>query len=187
MEMVLPYLRDYGRPTSNGSTGFYTPTGLTQQGARALQPQILPNPFSMYPSMPLMATGQLTQWGHFHSETTVETYLLTEGHRRDSRRDSQGQVMGQTLQGEATRDTSSVWMEPRQGGGTRTPPEEQMIVEEDNREEEEDLWATHLANLERGQHNIQRNLEEVMLTIPEIVIRTLHVEREVERQGREQQ
>ncbi|KAL8221299.1 UNVERIFIED_CONTAM: hypothetical protein K2H54_064634 [Gekko kuhli] len=140
--------------------GFYTPTGLTQQGVRALQPQILPNPFSMYPSMPLMAIGQLTQWGHFHPESTAETHLLTEEHWRDSRLDPQGQVMGQILQ-------------------------EQVIVEEDDKEEEEDPWATRLVNLERGQHNIQQNLEVVMLTIPEIVIHTLHAEREVERQGRE--
>ncbi|KAL8221586.1 UNVERIFIED_CONTAM: hypothetical protein K2H54_070321, partial [Gekko kuhli] len=72
-------------------------------------------------------------------------------------------------------------------GGTRTPPKEQVIMEEDDGKEEEDLWVTRLANLERGQHNTQQNLEEVMLTIPEIMIRALHAEHEAERQVRGQQ
>ncbi|KAL8219156.1 UNVERIFIED_CONTAM: hypothetical protein K2H54_009749, partial [Gekko kuhli] len=104
---------------------FYTLTRLTQQGARALQPQILPNLFTMYSSVPLMATGQLMQWGQFHPGSTTETYLLTEGARRDSQWDPVGVPASQTLQGGATADTSSVWLEPQQGEGTRTPPEEE--------------------------------------------------------------
>ncbi|KAL8221333.1 UNVERIFIED_CONTAM: hypothetical protein K2H54_066023 [Gekko kuhli] len=149
--------------------GFYTPTGLTQQGAKALQVYMLPNPFLMYPLMLLMATGQLTQWGHFHLESTAETYLLTEEPHRDSQWDPQGHIAYQTLHGDAGGETSSVWLELWQGG-MRTPPKEQVIVEDDNKEDEDDQWTNRLTNLERGQHNIQRNLEEVMLTIPKIVI-----------------
>ncbi|KAL8190347.1 UNVERIFIED_CONTAM: hypothetical protein K2H54_048894 [Gekko kuhli] len=140
--------------------GFYIPTGLTQQGAKALQAQMLPNPFSMYPLMPLMATGQLTQWGHFHPESTAETYLLTEGPRRDSRWDPQGHMAYQTLHGDAGGETSLVWLKLWQGG-MRTPPAKQVIVEDDNEEDEDDQWTNRLANLERDQDNILRNLEEV--------------------------
>ncbi|KAL8221286.1 UNVERIFIED_CONTAM: hypothetical protein K2H54_063604 [Gekko kuhli] len=120
-------------------------------------------------------------------ESTAETYLLTEEARRDSRWDPVGQPLGRALQGEATADTSSVWMEPRQGEGPQTPPEEQVIMDEDEKGEEEDPWTARLANLERDQYNIQRNLEEAILTIPEIVVRTPNAERAVERQGRELQ
>ncbi|KAL8220844.1 UNVERIFIED_CONTAM: hypothetical protein K2H54_055513, partial [Gekko kuhli] len=149
--------------------GFYTPTGLTQQGARALQPQILPNPFTMYSSMPLMTTGQLTQWGQFHPGSTTETYLLTEGARRDSQWDPVGVPVSRILQGGATANTSSVWREPLQGEGNRTPPEKEVSVGEDDGADEEDPWMACLTNLERGQYKIQRDQEEAILTIPEIV------------------
>ncbi|KAL8221070.1 UNVERIFIED_CONTAM: hypothetical protein K2H54_058397 [Gekko kuhli] len=128
--------------------GFYTPTRLTKQGARALQALILLNPFTMYPLMLLMATGQLTQWGQF--KLMAETYLLTKDAQRDSQWDPVGLLMGRTLQGGTTADTSLVWLELHQEEGAQTPPEEQVIMEEDEGEDEEDPWTTRLANLERG-------------------------------------
>ncbi|KAL8221505.1 UNVERIFIED_CONTAM: hypothetical protein K2H54_068694 [Gekko kuhli] len=56
---------------------------------------------------------------------------------------------------------------------SRTPHEEHVELEDDNLEEDDDLWGAHLENLEKGQQTIQRNLEEVMLTIPEIMICTI--------------
>ncbi|KAL8178774.1 UNVERIFIED_CONTAM: hypothetical protein K2H54_056396 [Gekko kuhli] len=68
-----------------------------------------------------------------------------------------------------------VWEKAERGEGfllrrSRTPHEEQVELEDDDLEEDDDPWGTRLANLEKGQQTIQRNLEEVMLTIPEIVI-----------------
>ncbi|KAL8220861.1 UNVERIFIED_CONTAM: hypothetical protein K2H54_055707 [Gekko kuhli] len=143
--MQVPYYPGSFQP------GFYTPTGLTQQGARALQPQILLNPFTKYSSVPLMTTGQLTQWGQFHPGLMTETYLLTKGARKDSQWDP--------------------------GEGNRTPPEEEVSGGGDDGGNEEDPWTAHLTNLERSQYKILRDLKEAILTIPEIVIHTLNAER----------
>ncbi|KAL8185307.1 UNVERIFIED_CONTAM: hypothetical protein K2H54_045557 [Gekko kuhli] len=53
---------------------------------------------------------------------------------------------------------------------SRIPHEEQVELEDDDFEEDDDQWGTCLENLEKGQQTIQRNLEEVMLTIPEIMM-----------------
>ncbi|KAL8219285.1 UNVERIFIED_CONTAM: hypothetical protein K2H54_017524 [Gekko kuhli] len=132
-------------------------------------------------------TGQLTQWGQFHPGLMTETYLLTEGLRRDNQWDPVGVPVSRTLQGGATADMSSVWREPLQGEGNQTPPEEEVSVGRDDRGDEEDPWTARLMNLERGQYKIQRDLEEMILTIPEIVIHALNAERVAGRPDREPQ
>ncbi|KAL8203393.1 UNVERIFIED_CONTAM: hypothetical protein K2H54_051170 [Gekko kuhli] len=151
-----PYLLSPGFP------GFYTPLGPAQQGMKTFQARMVPNPYPTYPTYPMIALGQLTQWGQFHSDSTAKTYLLTEGLQHDSRWDLQGQAIYQLMLEEGMGETSS-----------RTPHEEQVELEDDDLEDDDDQWGTCLANLEKGQQAIQRNLEEVMLTIPEIMVRVI--------------
>ncbi|KAL8220933.1 UNVERIFIED_CONTAM: hypothetical protein K2H54_056683 [Gekko kuhli] len=66
--------------------------------------------------------------------------------------------------------------------GLSRPVEEQVEIPDDEEEEDDkEDWGPHLAALEKGQRKIQQNLEEVMLTIPEVVIRVIQAEREAER------
>ncbi|KAL8178761.1 UNVERIFIED_CONTAM: hypothetical protein K2H54_056281 [Gekko kuhli] len=69
------------------------------------------------------------------------------------------------MPGDVMGETSSVWTEMR----PRDPeaPGEEQVELEDNEDED---WGPRLAALEKGQQKIQRNLEEVMLTILEIMM-----------------
>ncbi|KAL8207298.1 UNVERIFIED_CONTAM: hypothetical protein K2H54_053339 [Gekko kuhli] len=154
-----------------GFPGFYTPSGLAQQGLKAFQARMV---LTLYPTFLAyqMASGQLTQWSQIHPDLTAEMYLPTEGPWRESRWDLQGQGLYQLVLEEGAGETSSVWLEPWPRR-SRTPHEEQLELENDDLEEDVDPWGTHLENLEKGQQTIQGNLEEVMLTIPEIVIQAI--------------
>ncbi|KAL8190672.1 UNVERIFIED_CONTAM: hypothetical protein K2H54_058573 [Gekko kuhli] len=79
------------------------------------------------------------------------------------------QAAYQTVPEDGAGETSSVWLEPRPRE-SRTPHEEQVELEDDDFEGEDDHWGTHLTNLEKGQQAIE---QKVMLTIPEIVVRTI--------------
>ncbi|KAL8185628.1 UNVERIFIED_CONTAM: hypothetical protein K2H54_056203 [Gekko kuhli] len=158
-------------------------------GAPITTAPVMAAPICRYPTYlayPMVGLGQLTQWGQFHPDSTAETYLLTEGLRHDSRWDLQGQSLYQPMLEEGAGETSSVWLDPRPTH-LRTLHEEQVELEDDDLEKDDDQWGTRLANLEKGQQVIQRNLEEVMLTIPEIVIRAIRAECEAERQREDQQ
>ncbi|KAL8219327.1 UNVERIFIED_CONTAM: hypothetical protein K2H54_019738, partial [Gekko kuhli] len=117
---------------------FYTWSGFSQQEVKSFQGRMLPNPYLSFPMIP---PAQVTQWSHFHPESTEET-------------------------------------------GLSRPVEEQVEIPDDEEEEDDkEDWGPHLAALEKDQRKIQQNLEEVMLTIPEVVIRVIQAEREAERRG----
>ncbi|KAL8207235.1 UNVERIFIED_CONTAM: hypothetical protein K2H54_049644 [Gekko kuhli] len=160
---------------------FYTPSGLSQQGVKTIQSQMLPSP---YPTFPLIPQGQLTQWSQFKPDSTAEMYVLTKGPRRDSRWDLPGPLVYQPIPGYGLGETSSVWTETRPRD-REAPVEEQVELEDDEYKDEED-WGPRLAALEKGQQKIQRNLEDVMLTIPEIIVRAIRAEQEAEGQGEDQ-
>ncbi|KAL8203344.1 UNVERIFIED_CONTAM: hypothetical protein K2H54_049295, partial [Gekko kuhli] len=122
-----PYLPGPGFP------GFYTPLGPAQQGMKTFQARMVPNPYPMYLAYLMVGPGQLTQWGQFHPDLTAETYLLTEGLRRESRWDLQGQALFQPVLEEGVGETSSVWLDPRPRR-SRTPHEEQVELEDDDLE-----------------------------------------------------
>ncbi|KAL8221324.1 UNVERIFIED_CONTAM: hypothetical protein K2H54_065720 [Gekko kuhli] len=98
----------------------------------------------------------------------------------------QGQAAYQLVPEEGIGEMSLVWLDPRLRR-SRTPLEEQVELEDDDFEDEEDQWGTRLMNLEKGQQAIQRNLEEVILTIPEIVVQAIQSELKAERQSEDQQ
>ncbi|KAL8221652.1 UNVERIFIED_CONTAM: hypothetical protein K2H54_073483 [Gekko kuhli] len=165
------------RPDSTfGVPTFYTPSGLIHQGARLLQPRVVPNPFLMHNLGPVMTAGSLTQWGHFNPGSTMETYILTEGPRRDSRWDPKTQGGYQassysTDPGGSLEGSSSEWYEQAPDGCEGTPAEIEVPMEgaTGGVEDEDDLWMRRLATLEANQVKIQRHLEEVMMTISEMV------------------
>ncbi|KAL8220622.1 UNVERIFIED_CONTAM: hypothetical protein K2H54_050770 [Gekko kuhli] len=125
----------------------------------------------------MVPQGQLTQWGQFHPDSTAEMYVLTEGPCRDSRWDLLGPMVYQHMPGDVMGETSSVWTETRPRGPD-APAEEQVELEEDDYKDEDEDWGSSLAALEKSQQRIQRNLEQVMLTIPEIVVQAIQAERE---------
>ncbi|KAL8221513.1 UNVERIFIED_CONTAM: hypothetical protein K2H54_068919 [Gekko kuhli] len=89
----------------------------------------------------------------------------------DSQWDLHEQVIYQPMPGEGMGDMSSVWNEPVPRGPD-VLAEEQVELDDDEEEDEED-WGPRLAALEKGQWKIQWNLEEVILTIPKMVVRVI--------------
>ncbi|KAL8219170.1 UNVERIFIED_CONTAM: hypothetical protein K2H54_010427 [Gekko kuhli] len=130
------------RPDSAfGDPTFYTPSGLIHQGERLLQPR----------------------WGHFNPGSTMETYILTEGLRRDSQWDPQTQggyeaSSYSTDPGGSLEGSISGWYEPAPDGRKGILAEIEVPVQGATRgvEDEDDLWMHQLATLEANQVNIQR-------------------------------
>ncbi|KAL8220614.1 UNVERIFIED_CONTAM: hypothetical protein K2H54_050601 [Gekko kuhli] len=105
-------------------------------------------------------------WAHFNPLLTEETYMLMQGPWRDSRYDLgltedygfhiPGEMPGQRW----VTDRAREWID-----------------------QEEDGVEIRLVALERSQQEIKCNLEEVILAIPDMVIRALRAEREEQPHG----
>ncbi|KAL8172684.1 UNVERIFIED_CONTAM: hypothetical protein K2H54_007973 [Gekko kuhli] len=91
----------------------------------------------------------LLQWSQFNMESTQETYLLTQGPRRDSQFDM--------------------------GLFSNLSSQEYLLP---NDEEEEDDVEQCLDALKRAQRKFHRDLEEVIRAIPDMVVQALQVERD---------
>ncbi|KAL8178355.1 UNVERIFIED_CONTAM: hypothetical protein K2H54_042812 [Gekko kuhli] len=152
------------RPRPDSAFGiptFYTPAGLSQQRARLLQPRVVPNPFMMGNPGLVMATGALTQWGHFNPGSTMETYLLTKGLRCESPWDPQMQCGYQTS-GYLTNPGGSVegsmagWYKEAPEGRSGTPAEIEVPMEEatGGADDEDELWIRQLAAIKMNQFTI---------------------------------
>ncbi|KAL8221255.1 UNVERIFIED_CONTAM: hypothetical protein K2H54_062249 [Gekko kuhli] len=180
------------RPRSQVVLGvpmFFTPSGLSQQGARLLQPRVVPNQFTMYNPGNGMLAGSLTQWGHFNPGSTTETYLLTEGPCRESPWDLPGdsgyQASGFSTNPGGSEDSLARWYKELSEGRTRVVAKIEVPVEGPIRggDDEDDLWMRRMAAIETGQLNLQRHLEEVVRAILEMVVRALAAERAAEQQS----
>ncbi|KAL8177455.1 UNVERIFIED_CONTAM: hypothetical protein K2H54_006891, partial [Gekko kuhli] len=120
--------------------------------------------------------SQALQWGHFHPDSTEETYVLTQGPRRDSCFDMRDPLPYPLPRVRPDRQ----WV--------TSHTQEQRGRHLEKGEDEDDDFGTWLEALERGQQRMQRNIEEVVLTIPNLVIRALRAEREAEQaRGSQQQ
>ncbi|KAL8219329.1 UNVERIFIED_CONTAM: hypothetical protein K2H54_056718 [Gekko kuhli] len=109
--------------------------------------RLLPSP---YPMFPLIPQGQLTQWGQFNPDSTTETYVLTEGPRRDSRWDLPGPLVYQPIPGDGLGETSSMWTEMRPRD-REALVEDQVELEDNEYEDKEEDWGPRLVALEKGQ------------------------------------
>ncbi|KAL8221175.1 UNVERIFIED_CONTAM: hypothetical protein K2H54_060540 [Gekko kuhli] len=113
------------------------------------------------------------RWDHFNVESMQETYLLTQGPRRESLFDmgtSQGfggQTLGPSGVGGATADQA--WITER-----LKECKDYLLAAED---EEEDEVEQRLGVLKRAQGKFHQDLEEVIQAIPDTVVRALQAER----------
>ncbi|KAL8186219.1 UNVERIFIED_CONTAM: hypothetical protein K2H54_066235 [Gekko kuhli] len=143
------------RPRSQVALGvltFFTPSGLSQQGARLLQPRVVLNPFTLYNPGHGMSAGSLTQWGHFNPGSTTEMYLLMEGPCRESPWDPPGDSRYQASSfsadpGGSVEDSLSRWYEELPDGCTRAVAEIEVPVERPvgGGDDEDDLWMCRMA------------------------------------------
>ncbi|KAL8163024.1 UNVERIFIED_CONTAM: hypothetical protein K2H54_003021 [Gekko kuhli] len=135
-------------PQSTVVPAFYPPAGPRHHDGILYQQSKMYQ--HLYQQQPLW-------WGHFNPDSTEEMYVLTRGPRRDSWFDvglcedvgyPQYEVAGQRWVTDCTQERSD------------------CCLKED---EEYDVDA-RVEALERGQQEMRRDLEEVILTIPDIMI-----------------
>ncbi|KAL8194238.1 UNVERIFIED_CONTAM: hypothetical protein K2H54_007872 [Gekko kuhli] len=145
------------------------------------------------PYYTLPEQNQVTTWNnsttmehHFNVESMQETYLLTQGPRRESLFDMGtfqgfgGQTLGPRGAGEVT--ASQAWIMD-----CSKERKNYLLTEED---EEEDEVEQRLDALKRAQGKFHQHLEEVIQVFPDMVVRALQVERDAHQapgQGAQQQ
>ncbi|KAL8181289.1 UNVERIFIED_CONTAM: hypothetical protein K2H54_052498 [Gekko kuhli] len=110
------------------------------------------------------------QWGHFNVESMQETYLLTQGPRRESLFDT-GTFQGFGYQDFGTSDIGGVTAGPV-WIMDRTKEQKDYLLTED--EEEDGEVERRLEVLEKAQDKFHWGLEEVIRVIPDMVKLKLH-------------
>ncbi|KAL8186623.1 UNVERIFIED_CONTAM: hypothetical protein K2H54_001445 [Gekko kuhli] len=149
---------------STAVTAFYTPSGPRHHdGIRYQQSKMYQH---LYQQNPL-------QWGYFNPESTEETYVLTRGPQRNSRFElGLCDDFGYPQFGVTGEMASQKWVM----GRTQERSDCGLL------EEEYDVDAQVKA-LEWGQQDMKRDLKEVILDVPDMVIRALRVEQEAQLLG----
>ncbi|KAL8174587.1 UNVERIFIED_CONTAM: hypothetical protein K2H54_049475 [Gekko kuhli] len=112
------------------------------------------------------------QWSQFNMESTQKTYLLTQGPKRYSQFDT---GLFQSLGGQIPRQSGAMGMTASRAWITEHLKERKDYLLPENDEEEDEVEHC-LDTLERAKRKFNRDLEEVIQAIPDMVVQALQVE-----------